>query len=452
MMPINRRRWLLRLAAAVFVLVVAYMGYSALARHRSMERRRIALANLQKIGVPLTASERAAFCQIPPEETDLTEDWAIVTSDSLNLSNRLFRDGDKETILALPFVGMDDAGHSIPPRGTEWSQETVTSNYVKEFQEVLDRARKLAATGGAWRYISERDLGDGKTHPLSGYQRLTKLLLLNAHLEARNRNANQSLEDLLSALGIIEAGRYEAECSTVMDLGKLHRLASLSAVRLAAANGWSDPQLSGLQRALGKADFKSRMKRGYIGDISNHLTRLKTESGTAEDLYFAEGISLHAEMMLPVIAGYDSQWPAVFPSQLAYTKKVLALQEAADRVRIDQVHLLIAPLATHLWADAAATTTMQRVAVLILARQRRLLEEGDASVQNERSLIRWIPDEMDVSDPVTGKSLLERTDETGTIIYGVGENHVDDGGNVVRTNSYETPLDAGVRTGWHIQP
>lgn len=48
-------------------------------------------------------------------------------------------------------------------------------------------------------------------------------------------------------------------------------------------------------------------------------------------------------------------------------------------------------------------------------------------------------------DPFTGRSLLYRQDAQGYVIYGVGENRTDDGGEVVRVGKTGRPRDNGIR-------
>lgn len=215
-------------------------------KHVLLERKRVAFSKLQAAGVPMTSAERQAFASVPADVLDSMDQWVSVIEDALALSNRLFREMGEEKTFALPFVGLDRDGESVPAPKTEWDQEQNAAEYLQHFEDIIHRTHELASSDGAWRYISTKDLGDDSIHPLNdGYSSLGRLLLLSSHVEARRDQSEGAYEDLMAVLRIVDAGQFEAEWYSVHLLARLHSLASISAARLSVACNWTDQQLDG---------------------------------------------------------------------------------------------------------------------------------------------------------------------------------------------------------------
>lgn len=433
----------------VAIAVVSLWGYSAWSNHIAIQRKQAAFVKLQAAGVPMSAAARTAFASVPADVRDSTEEWSSLIADRLAISNRVFRDMGEEKLFAIPFVGLERDGKSIPPPKTEWDQEQNAGEYLQHFEVIIHRTRELASSDGAWRYISTKDLGDDEIHPLNqGYGNLGELLLLSSHVEARRGQSERAYEDLITVLRIVDAGRFEAEYYSVIDLGHLHRLASISAARLSVACNWTDQQLSELQIAISNADFKSRMKRAHLGEVGGNLTTLQTKPGSLEERFFSEDLSLYAELMLPVIEGYDNSWPDVFPSQAMFLQSIDDLQ-MKDRSRKRHTALfVISPHTAALYEEAVVTTAIQRSATTALGHQRYFLTKGEYPKSLSQLSSECPPADADITDPLVGGPLKSSMDAAGLVIYGVGMNKADDGGEVIPTEDRHHAKDAGLVHGW----
>ncbi len=443
----NSMLWML---LAIIALVVILLVYAAWSKRLSIERKRAAFSKLEAVGVPLASADRRAFLQLPAEVVDSTDEWTTVFAQFREVRNRVYREHDPETLYKLPFVGIHDKnGRMIPPPWTEWEQERQVTEYLQHFQDVIGQCHRLARAGGAWRYISTNDLAEDEGHPLAvGYRSLGETLLLNSHFQARNGHPEIAFDDLMDVLLIIEAGRFEAEFYSVMALQNLHRLISISAARLSVVCNWSDQQLTELQAALSKADFKARMKRAYIGEVSNNLTLLTTKPGSIADHYFAENLSHYAEEMLLVIQGYDKDWPAVFHSQHNFLNVLSDLQMQSNSRKRYAPLFVIAPATDRICDSTANAITTQRSGVAALARQRQFIATGKALDSIEQLGRESLPENFDNTDPFTGKPLKTTIGQQGFVIYGVGTDRVDNGGEILKKEDWDPGADIGVLHSW----
>jgi hypothetical protein len=435
----------------IVLVTIAIVGaslwiYLEWSKHVLLERKRVAFSKLQAAGVPMTSAERQAFASVPADVRDSTEEWSSLIADRLAISNRVFRDMGEEKLFAIPFVGLERDGKSIPPPKTEWDQEQNAAEYLQQFEDVIQHTRELVRSDGAWRYISTKDLGDDEIHPLNqGYSNLGELLLLSSHVEARRGQCEKAYEDLMAVLRIVDAGQFEAEWYSVHLLARLHSLASISAARLSVVCNWTDQQLADLQTALANADFKARMKRAYMGEVSGNLKILYTKPGSTEDLYFAENLSLYAEIMLPIIQGFDNPWPAVFPTQWYDLEE---LEKEPNSGKKYAPLFVILPATSVMIREVSTATAIQRSAIIALARQRQLLKSGTSPESLEQLVTDSLPENFDVSDPFIGGPLKSSMTSQGWVVYAVGMNNVDDGGDIHPQEDSMYRLDSGLIHGW----
>ena len=435
----------------IVLVTIAIVGaslwiYLEWSKHVLLERKRGAFSKLQAAGVPMTASERQAFASVPADVRDSMDQWVSVLDEHLAISNRLFKESGGKGTIDLPIVGLEKEGTSIPSPGTAWDQEKNASEYLQHFEEIIHRTHELTSSDGAWRYISTKDLGEDEIHPLKAeYSILGRLLLLSSHVEARRGQSEKAYDDLVAVLRIVDAGQFEAEWDSVHWLARLHSLASISAARLSVVCNWTDQQLADLQTALANADFKARMKRAYMGEVSAILKILYTKPDSTEDLYFAENLSLYAEIMLPIIQGFDNPWPAVFPTQW-YDVEELEKKYNSDKKYAPL--FVILPATSVMIREVSTATAVQRSAIIALARQRQLLKSGTSPESLEQLATDSLPENVDVSDPFIGGPLKSSMTSQGWVVYAVGMNNVDDGGDIHPQEDSMHRLDSGLIHGW----
>lgn len=94
------------------------------------------------------------------------------------------------------------------------------------------------------------------------------------------------------------------------------------------------------------------------------------------------------------------------------------------------------------------TTAIQRSAITALGRQRYFIKNGEYPKSLSLLSSEYLPADADITDPFVGGPLKSSMDAAGLVIYGVGMNKGDDGGEVIPTEDRHHAKDAGLVHGW----
>ena len=182
-----------------------------------------------------------------------------------------------------------------------------------------------------------------------------------------------------------------------------------------------------------------------MGEVSGNFKLLYTEPGSVEDLYFAENLSLYAEIMLPIIQGFDNPWPRVFPTQWYDLEELENKPNSSKKYAPLFVNL---PATLKMISEASTATAIQRSAITALARQRHFLKSGAYPESLQQLGKDSLPENVDVSDPFVGGPLKSSMSPQGLVVYGVGMNGADDGGDVLPGQGRTQGPDSGLIHAW----
>jgi hypothetical protein len=249
------------------------------------------------------------------------------------------------------------------------------------------------------------------------------------------------------------------------------------------APGWTEPQLARLQLAWERVELAEAIEKGMLGERASgtELWRLAREPGShfssrvfgtgSGKLTFAEFVGDHVAM--PV---YRTTW--IDGDELFYFK---TMQEALGAVRmLSQPHswaevqrawnqplarlnqltnwsdqfryrfsLICIPNFARAISTACRNETERQLAIGAIALRRYKLRTGAWPETLEQLMPQFLP--APPKDLMTGKSLCYRLDSrTGPILYSVGENGLDDGGDPTPPPGGRSGLWEGLDALWPV--
>ena len=416
------------------------------------DREVAAMSALRAAGVPTNSDELRGFCEVPADVPDVTEPWIDIFARHRKISNQIFNETGIETTEGLPILWEEDRGRSIPPPGNDWDREQQCAVYLDRFREVIRDARSQSMLPGGIRGLTIAHLDDNEPHPtFDGYSSLGRLLILDCHFQARVGRWEEALIDLHAALALVNTGRFEPEFNGAMILERVHSLAAIAAVRLAAKGVWSNQQLSELQEAIAKPDFRRRLQRAHRGTVGSNFTMVDAGDSMVAKTFFQESQSIYAEQMLLVIDGFNNEWPDVFESQQAFMVYLDELDTQPKSKRRSLPFILLSPATVSICQETAEAVAIQRAAVIALACQRQKQTTDCLPTQLDEITPELLPPNFSSVDPFTGVPMKLVLTSAGPVVYSCGRNHQDEGGRIFKDEEFERAADTGVLSGWTEQ-
>jgi hypothetical protein len=405
--------WLTLVAAVPAILGgVWYSGKSAIDAK---------LAALTAEGLPTTAGELNAFYAVPHDVDDASGLWVEAV-----LGVRAASVGKQGQ--DLPLVG--DGLLPIPDPGEEWADLEASRNFLGELGEELTAIRDAAAAEGGVRFPVDFSPGIATLLPhAQDLRQAVRLMLLDAHVSAHSGNHSQALEDIQAIFACSDALRLEPLLISQLVRIANHQVGVEAVQRLMPHCNWSESELESLQMAIGAADFKDGIRTAFYGERAIFFTTMDSftlgpfrQSNNLEAIRFFEGY----------INSLSQPWPVALDRHNELKNELTELgRDNFTKIRLMGV-LLLLPAMDAVGIAGARATARQRCANAAIATQRHQLKHGDwpdslanveqqffgSSAQQAEQLI----------DPFNGEPLRYKVEETRVMIYSVGENKQDDGG------------------------
>ncbi|SFI39734.1 hypothetical protein [Planctomicrobium piriforme] len=426
--------WGVRLAVFLAAISASLLLFLGLAWYLASSEANAQLALLRQQGMPTNGSELKEFNKIPAGTPDATEAWtqAIEAVDATDLYKR----GQ-----ALPIVGT--VMTIIPPPGTDWAELNASRAFLEELGQELELIRQAAQTPGEARFPRDDNAGvDIMVPSIQAVRGAAQLLLLDAHVQAHAENGGLALQDLSHIFAISDA--LEREPCVV---GQFVRIAIFSigcsgVTELLNHCQWSDAELATLQSAVASADFKAGMQTAMIGERVLGLDIIS-------NLPLGPLVSTNQSEILRIfkasIESYSLPWPVLLQRQ-----DELEQENARMSVKpLSSILRSLAPLVSVTQRQTATATARavvrQRATILAIAAQRYQLQHGKCPESLADIPTALLPpgqaDELR-TDPFNGLPLHLKLDGTRLVIYSVGEDKQDDGGEVL---DGKDATDIGVR-------
>jgi hypothetical protein len=360
-------------------------------------------------------------------------------------------------LLPLPLVGtaqLPEPGQELPP-----AMLKAIRDYLGEKEEVLDLLRKATALDEC-KFDLDFTKGIGMLLPhLSAMSRAARLLVLAAVERAASGRPDEAAESLVACLRIGSAVKHEP-----IFLSALVRIAS-DYIAVGQVERWAveksiSPQaLERVEAALAAAADPTILERAMVGErcfgiyihqncvLKPELLRALglDDMGGGPLRHLVPQAYLKADMLCYL--GIMNQYVAA--ARRGVPEGLRAAPRAGGEIeemipRCFFVSRQILPALGGVFTEvqrhmARLSTARVALAALRYGRKNGLLPENlDALVPN---FIPAVP-----SDPFDGKPLRYRKDATGFVVYTVGENGKDDGGDTQTRQG--RPPDTGFRVRW----
>lgn len=430
--PFFNRSSLLWIAIGFPVAVLVALGCMWYVGLSSLQSQ---LAALRAKGLPTTASEVNAFYVVPQGVADTTDLW-VAAIDAVQAAN-LDRRGK-----TLPIVG--EGPTPVPAPGEEWTELEASRTLLGELDGELQAIRKATESGGRVRFPVDFSAGIFTLLPHAQSSRdVARLLELDAHVSAHDGNDSQALQDLRATFALSDALRGEPTLISQLVRIAIHAIGCDAAERLMPHCNWSDAELESLQTAIRSARFKDELSNALCGERAICLTTLDRlplgllpPSNKHEALRFFESS----------IDGLSSSWPDALSRQRELSTRMEALSGNRFIPLILASVLLLLPGVEQAAIAGARAEARQKCANAAIAAQRFRLQRGqlpDSLANIGQELLGSLSEpSAALIDPFDGQPLRYKTEPARVLIYSIGENKQDDGGDCDRDDQ-QRPLDVG---------
>ena len=427
------KRWLVVMGLPVAV-VLAILGWFWFATANELQSR---LNAMKAKGLPTSASEVNDFYRVPEGGNDRTQEWmvAIQAVEAANL-HMVGKD--------LPIV--DDYSKEIPPPGQPWEDFEASRTFLRSHDKELQLIRLAASIPGQVRFPHDFSDGLNTLLPLTYDSRqVARLLQLDAHVSAHEGNFARSLQDIndLFALSNAQSGE-PCLMSKLVHFGIQTTTAS-TIEKLMPHCGWNDSELASLQVTIGSAQIEIEMQRAMASEMAVILTEFdKMPMGPFRNPNKL-GLLTH---MNEWQSSLSQPWPEPLNLQAESSTRLFARYGKSSYHRsVYTGLLLLAPSIEQMGQATCRSVARQRFANLGIAAYRHQLKHGQlpgSLAELDTTLISGSSTSKDFAiDPFDGQPLRFRKDATGLLIYSVSQNLIDDGGDVVSSDTNPRPGDIG---------
>ncbi len=399
-------------------------------RAQSARRAEAMLAEIQKRGEPVTAAELDAYYALPDGAFDTTKLWVTAIAP---LDGAAYNQDAKD----LPIVGTDA---EIPPPGEPWPEIEDVEAFLAKYAESMRLLHEAADRGGAARY--DLEFAKGFAMLLEHVQKLrggARMLSLEAHVRAHRGDAHGAA-DSIHAMNML-GNSLEQEPVMVSQLVRI-AVGGMSVDlcrRLLPRVEFSNEDLQRLAEDFRTIRYKEGFRRSLVGERAVGIQTIRNPAG--DDVVAGElpsgvapvfGLNRNDDLcqylafLERMIAAAGKPMPQARNEFDKVDTELGTLRNSKlGKVRYTLTALLLPAMSAAL--DAAARGNAMNDAVMTaIAIKRYRRDRG----QIPKDLEQLVPDFLKQvpTDPIDGKPLRYVVKDSEYLLYSVGKNGVDDGG------------------------
>lgn len=419
-----RRKVLQPTILALILVVIAMVVIYGLFGTSRLDQQ---LADLRSRGLPTNGEELNAWYTVPADVSDTTELWTAATK----RAHDVYR-----TIMKAEGIPLISEGLTkVPPAREEWAELEISRTFLKDLDNEIQMIRDAADAGGMARYPV--DFTQGYSGILTDLQQqlrtLATLSSLSAHVHAYDGQTHEAFKDLTSIFAASDSIRGEPMLISQLIRIAIHATGCQLTVDMLPHGKWTDEKLQNLQIATGIADFRSEMRTAFHGELVlclNEIDRSPYPHSMFRSANKSKAIGLWAEST----EGLETSWQEALTRQ----KKVdaeLKTMSASSVSRLTYKSLIkIVPSVSRCVNAGIKAEARQNCCIATIATHRYQLKHGKLPT-GLTDLKDFVPDDdpsksSRLIDPVDGQPLRFKTSKDGVVIYSIGENRVDDDGDV----------------------
>ena len=382
------------------------------------------IATIRAKGQPVTPADLDIFYAYPPTDKDATDLWlAAIESISTDQFN--------EAVESLPVVGQSEI--PIPPPGSAWEQLEEVEAFLVQHADSMQQLHDAARMGGAARYDIEFEDGIGLL--LKHVQDLregARMLTLEAHVRAHRGDTIGAAESIVSCIQLARSLEKEPILVSQLVCIAIHSIAYNLVHELLPYVNVSDESLAELQIAMRSSSFRDGFHGALMGERVMGIDAMRrpellSESSDFPHLPFrSEDLSNYIELMTRLIDASEQSWAAArTEAQLIGQDLGEILRSPVGKFRYTLTAMVMPPNEAALMAEAGIEATcMCTDAMIAIERYRR--QHGEMPDTLDAVVPEILP-QMPI-DPFDGNPLRYMLGENEVVIYSIGRDGVDNGG------------------------
>lgn len=423
----------------ISVLLVAGSLFAIRWRGRGLVRDEI--ARIRSENLPATTAEGDSYYSIPEGRDDITEIWvqAVGTHSTGPFNNSIIQLNQYEAE-GLPYVGSDAASIVVLP-GEDWPALPAAKAYLAHYEDGLLKVHLAARQTGSVRYPVRLASGFAALLPHTQALRTpSRMLRLQALVRAHEGDAHGAFDSLMAILKAAQSLENEPLLISSLVHAAIVSNGLQSIRELTPCVAFTDEELQrfqteirrirspkllhralAMERAMGNDVFQNPGQMGHIG-VDPSLAHLSLLSGPGDQLAYLDLMRRFidaAKLDLP--QSLDAALDVENDLKKVAGGKFLRLQRPLTTMFVPAVMASFnADARTH--ADCRITDVF-----IAVERFRRNHDR-----QQPPSLEALVPDflpELPI-DPFDGLPLRFRLDSTDVVIYSIGPDRKDNGGQV----------------------
>ena len=414
------------LLITIVVLILVAIAGAAIYGLSGSSRLNRQLADLRSRGLPTNGEELNAFYTTPPDVADTTELWTAATKKA----DDLYRTTMKADGIPLFAEGLS----KIPPPGEEWAELEISRTFLKDLDNEIQLIRDAADAGGMARY--QVNFTQGYNATLTDQQQLRTLAMLSSlssHVHAHDGQSAEVITDLKSIFAASDSIRGEPILVSQLIRIAIHAMGCKLAADMLPHGKWPNDELQILQIATRSADFRSEMRTAFHGELVLCLNEIDS-SPYPHSMFRSANKSKAVDFWAESTEGLETSWQEALTRQKKVDAEVKTIS-ASSVSRLTYKSLIkIVPSVSRCIRAGVKAEGRQNCCIAAIAVQRYRLKHGRLPT-TLTDLKDFVPDDNPskssrLIDPVDGQPLRFKTSNDGVVIYSIGENRVDDDGDV----------------------
>ncbi len=430
----QRWRWW-HVPVVLTAMFLAACGLVWLFQSSELEKR---YAEMRAAGYPVTLAELNDYYALPADVEDNTELWlramrlSETTSSSVALEN-------------LPVVGYVS---DIPPVGQPWAEHDFVVTYLDDLREVLTAIHEAADAGGGVRLPQDFEQGPLILLPnVQQIRRLARLLSLEMHLRAHDGDIAGAADSLRATFTVGKTLERDPVLVSFLVRVAVDGIAVADTTQLLNTVDLATADLQAIQEDLRRIEYVTDLHHAMVGEQTmglmyyDDVTTLGFSPVAARFLRIAAPAAKvkRFDLMRDAVAATNVPWHEAFSSIR------LAVRWKPNKMSLTDylVEQALPAFEACFVAGGRATARVRSLDAAIAAELFRR-DQGDWPAVLNDLVPQYLP--AVPIDPFDGKPLRYIVENTGFVIYSVGDDLVDDQGMLDSVPNRDYP-DFGVRVG-----
>jgi hypothetical protein len=432
-------RWFVALLFVLFGLVLLFIlggvffAFQVWAQNSSAAKEvEDEIARLRMSGQPMTAEDLYRFQSVPENIADNSASW-LAAQQSCN-SKKLYAAGK-----GLPFIGDGDVKRLRPD--ADDSQLAAAEKLLEDFAPALQAILAAAEQPGECRYALKFEDGvSAVANETQGVRDIARLLALNVRVQTARGKTDDALASLHAMFAAADTTSHQLTITEQMVYFSMLGMAIDQAGSLLNELDLTDEQLRQLSQRLETCDIHGSFTRCLIGERALSSVTFDQMGNT---LISADRLKC-LELLTQAIAISAQPSPA---DRDQVDGLIAKLQTAASPLppatKYPLTNGMLSPL-TAAFNAKSRILAAREILLTAIACQRYQLKTGRPAAQ----LADLVPDFLPTvpRDPFDGQPLRLRQSDNTIVIYSIGKDGKDDGGQNASWDSSEPDMVLRLRT------